>query len=57
VTWNQEIAEFPGLRAGIAYLPLPIGGLITLLFIIERSVAGSQAQRPAVRLQEPKSAD
>lgn len=56
VTWNQEIAEFPGLRAGITYLPLPIGGLITLLFIIERVVAGSQAERPAVRLQEAKSA-
>lgn len=57
VTWYQEIAEFPGLRAGITYLPLPIGGLITLLFIIERALAGSQAQRPRVRLQEPTSAD
>lgn len=36
VTWHQVIAEFPWLRAGITYLPLPIGGLITLLFIAER---------------------
>lgn len=57
VTWHQEIAEFPGLRAGVTYLPLPLGGLITLLFIVERALAGSQAQRPAVRLQEAKRAD
>lgn len=36
VTWYQVIAEFPWLRAGITYLPLPIGGVITLLFIVER---------------------
>lgn len=36
VTWYQVIAEFPWLRAGITYLPLPIGGVITLLFIAER---------------------
>lgn len=36
VTWHQVIAEFPWLRAGITYLPLPIGGFITLLFIVER---------------------
>ena len=35
-TWNQTIAEFPTLSVGITYLPIPIGGLFTLLFIIER---------------------
>ncbi|BBK43135.1 C4-dicarboxylate ABC transporter [Allostella vacuolata] len=35
-TWNQVIAEFPFLSVGITYLPLPIGGAITLLFIVER---------------------
>jgi TRAP-type C4-dicarboxylate transport system permease small subunit len=35
-TWNQTIAEFPTLSVGITYLPIPVGGLITLLFIVER---------------------
>jgi TRAP-type C4-dicarboxylate transport system permease small subunit len=36
VTWYQSIAEFPLLSVGVAYLPIPIGGAITLLFVIER---------------------
>ena len=36
VTWNQTIAEFPTLSVGITYLPIPVGGLFTLLFIVER---------------------
>ncbi|MDI3470763.1 MAG: TRAP-type C4-dicarboxylate transport system, small permease component [Pseudolabrys sp.] len=39
-TWNNTIAEFPWLRVGIAYSPIPVGGLITLLFIIERLTIG-----------------
>ena len=35
-TWNQTIAEFPTLSVGITYLPIPVGGLFTLLFIVER---------------------
>ena len=35
-TWNQVIAEFPVLSVGITYAPLPLGGLLTLFFIIER---------------------
>jgi TRAP-type C4-dicarboxylate transport system permease small subunit len=41
VTWNQSIAEFPGLSVGITYLPVPIGGLITVLFVIERLLKGN----------------
>ena len=40
-TWNQVIAEFPFLSVGITYLPLPIGGALTLLFILERLWAGA----------------
>lgn len=36
VTWYQSIAEFPLLSVGVAYLPIPIGGAITVLFVIER---------------------
>ena len=35
-TWHQSIAEFPLLSAGASYLPIPIGGAITVLFVIER---------------------
>lgn len=40
-TWNQTIGEFPTLSVGITYLPIPLGGLITLLFIIERLWLGT----------------
>jgi TRAP-type C4-dicarboxylate transport system permease small subunit len=43
-TWYQSIAEFPFLSVGITYLPIPIGGLITLLFIIERVLIGPPAR-------------
>ena len=39
-TWYQSIAEFPFLSVGITYLPIPVGGLITLLFVIERVLIG-----------------
>ena len=41
VTWGQTIAEFPTLSVGVTYLPIPLGGLFTLLFIIERLWLGS----------------
>lgn len=50
-TWNNTIAEFPWLRVGIAYSPIPIGGFFTLLFIIERLTIG----RPGVEA-DPHSA-
>lgn len=39
-TWNQVIAEFPLLRTGITYLPIPVGGAILVLFVIERLLLG-----------------
>lgn len=40
-TWNQSIAEFPAVSVGASYLPVPIGGAITVLFIIERLLKGN----------------
>jgi TRAP-type C4-dicarboxylate transport system permease small subunit len=40
ITWNQTIAEFPTLSVGVTYLPIPLGGLFTLLFIVERLWVG-----------------
>jgi TRAP-type C4-dicarboxylate transport system permease small subunit len=36
VTRGNTIAEFPSLSTGIVYLPIPLGGLLTLLFIVEK---------------------
>ena len=35
-TWYQSISDFPWYSVGASYLPVPIGGLITALFVIER---------------------
>jgi TRAP-type C4-dicarboxylate transport system permease small subunit len=39
-TWYQSMAEFPWLSAGVVYMPIPIAGVLTLLFLIERVWVG-----------------
>ena len=39
-TWDNTIADFPFLSVGVTYLPIPIGGAILLLFVIERVLIG-----------------
>lgn len=39
-TWGQTIAEFPGLSAGVTYLPIPLGGICLMLFVLERLLIG-----------------
>ena len=41
ITWGNTIAEFPWLSVGVVYLPIPIGGVLTLLFLVERVWLGS----------------
>ena len=48
-TWNQFIGEMPSVRVGISYLPIPVGGLITLCFVLEKLFLGDQSHRRAVR--------
>ena len=40
VTWHNTIADFPSLSVGVTYLPIPVGGVCLLLFIIERIFLG-----------------
>jgi len=40
LTWYNTMAEFPDLRVGIVYMPIPAGGLLTLLFLIEKVWVG-----------------
>ena len=35
-TWHNFLAEFPIIRVGLTYIPLPVGAAITVLFIVER---------------------
>lgn len=39
-TRYQTIAEFPGLSVAVVYLPIPVAGLLTLLFLVERVWVG-----------------
>ncbi|MXP60233.1 MULTISPECIES: TRAP transporter small permease [unclassified Pantoea] len=48
--WVQPLAALPAVTYGEMYLPIPIGALFTLLFVIERILNGDQSQRPLVTL-------
>jgi TRAP-type C4-dicarboxylate transport system permease small subunit len=47
-TMGQTLAEISWLPVGITYSPLPLGALLTLIFVIEKMIFGSQHQRPVV---------
>jgi TRAP-type C4-dicarboxylate transport system permease small subunit len=47
-TWNQVIGQLPWLRVGITYMPVPLGGLVTALFVLEVMFFGSQHQRAII---------
>ncbi len=49
-TWDSSIAEFPWLSVGLSYSPLPLGSIVTLLFIVEHLLCG-----PAKDLAEPQA--
>ena len=48
-TWNQFMSAMPTLRVGITYMPIPIGGLLTLIFVVEKLLLGDQSNRRVVR--------
>src|SRR5437762_8435523 len=39
-TWANTIADFPFLSTGVTYLPIPIGGAILFLFVVEHLTIG-----------------
>src|SRR5262245_46864360 len=45
--WYQSIAEFPLVSVGVSYLPVPIGGAVTVLFVIERLLTQNFFQDPS----------
>ena len=53
-TWGQNIGEIPWMPVGATYLPVPIGGVITAIFVIERLVLGRQHHREVVTYDHEK---
>ncbi len=47
---KQSLATFPDLQVYWTYLPIPLGSLATLLFVIEAALFGSQHRRPVVMI-------
>lgn len=50
-TWGQGISELPWLPVGATYSPLPIGAVITFLFVLEKCFFGPQTERRVVRYE------
>lgn len=48
-TMNQTLADLPWLPVGLTYIPVPLGGLLTLIFVLENMFFGTQCQRAVVR--------
>jgi TRAP-type C4-dicarboxylate transport system permease small subunit len=53
-TWYNTIAEFPELSVGITYMPIPVAGLVTLLFVIERVWCGEPPQTSFTFRDQPQ---
>lgn len=47
-TWGQSIPELPWMPVGFTYLPVPIGGAVTALFVLEHLFWGDQSRRAVV---------
>jgi TRAP-type C4-dicarboxylate transport system permease small subunit len=56
-TWFQSIAEFPIVSAGMAYLPIPIGGALTTLFVVERLMTRKFFAEPLPETDAPISTE
>jgi TRAP-type C4-dicarboxylate transport system permease small subunit len=46
--WHQSIAEFPAFSTGASYLPIPIGGALIVLYVIERLWTGKLFEEPSL---------
>jgi TRAP-type C4-dicarboxylate transport system permease small subunit len=55
-TMGQVVGQLPWLPVGITYIPVPLGGALTLLFVVEHLVFGSQAGRAVVTFDHEKAA-
>ena len=56
-TWNQFMSALPTLRVGITYMPIPVGGLLTLIFVLEKLLLGDQSNRRVVRFDRVEESE
>jgi TRAP-type C4-dicarboxylate transport system permease small subunit len=49
-TWGQSIPELTWMPVGASYLPVPVGGAVTALFVLEHIFLGDQSRRAVVTL-------
>ncbi|WP_119302062.1 TRAP transporter small permease [Dongia deserti] len=56
-TWHQVIAEFPVVSTGVSYLPIPLGGGIIVLFVIEQLLRGPRFTEPMAELRSAAPID
>jgi TRAP-type C4-dicarboxylate transport system permease small subunit len=54
-TWFNSIAEFPGLSSGVTYMPIPVAGVVLLLFVIERLWCGEPSSESFTFRDQPQS--
>ena len=47
-TMQQTLADLPWMPVGVTYMPLPLGSLMTLIFVVEKMVFGPQNHRAVV---------
>ena len=53
VTRFQTMAEFPSVSVALVYLPIPVAGLLTLLFLIERIWIGEPPKTSFMYSDQP----
>ncbi len=51
-TWHQFLASLPSVRVGMSYAPIPVGGVLTLVFVLEKLLLGDQSHRKVVRFDQ-----
>ena len=54
---TSTMAEFPGLSQGVVYLPIPLAGLMTLLFIFEKVWVGEPPASSIMYRDQPAEAE
>jgi TRAP-type C4-dicarboxylate transport system permease small subunit len=52
-TWGNTMAEFPSVSVGIVYMPIPLGGFLTLLFIVEKIWLGEPPKSDFMYSDQP----
>ena len=57
LTWYQVIADFQVVSTGFSYLPVPLGGAIVVLFVVERLWKGDFFPEPTASSVRTLSAE